>query len=102
MNEVECATSANATMGSFVIVSPAKTFFGQPDPHVAKNLGVFGEAENINAVENECRRLRGARFVSVAKASACVGFTDASANNIRFLIVPAGEIYALRVNMKRD
>jgi hypothetical protein len=100
--EVECAASSAGAIGRIIPVTPAINFFGQPEPRVSKNLGVFGEAANVNAVENECRSLRGVRFVSIDRASACVGFSDSSANNIRFLIIPAGEIYAVRVNMKRD
>ncbi|NBW80446.1 hypothetical protein EBR21_01710 [bacterium] len=100
--EIECASSPSGAISGIVAVTPSTNFFGQPDPNVSKNLGVFGEASNVNAVENECRRLRGVRFVSIDRAAACVGFADPSANNIRFLIIPAGEIFAVRVNMKRD
>lgn len=102
MDEFECANSPNAVLSSLVPVSPSRNFFGQPMDSVAKNLGVVGEEKSLYAVDNECRKLRGMRLVNVQNASACVGFTDATANKIRFLIIPVGEIHAIRVNMKRD
>lgn len=102
VQEVSCAGSPEGAVASLLPVARTRTFFGTDVEGVAKNLGVFGEGKSMKAVDDECRRLRGHRFVTIKDSTACVGYTDASAKNIRFLIVPTGEIYAVRVNMKRD
>jgi hypothetical protein len=99
---VDCAKSPNGAISSMLSVVPSGNMFGQRHTSLPKNLGVFGEGKSISAADNECRKMRGVRFVSVKDSSACVGFTDAKANNIRFLILPPGEIYAMRVNLTRD
>lgn len=98
----DCAKSPDGAISSMLSVVPSGNLFGQRHTSLAKNLGVFGEGKSLHAADNECRKLRGVRFVNVKDSSACVGFTDAKANNIRFLILPPGEIYAVRVNLTRD
>jgi hypothetical protein len=97
---LSCASSKNGTYKDLIQTTPERNLFGQPV--LAKNLGVFGEQTSGQAVENECRKLRGARFINVGGSSACVGYTDGSASKLKFLIIPNGEIYAIRVNMTRD
>lgn len=101
-NEINCAKAADGNITSVLGVSPSFNFFGQRHTTLPKNLGIFGETQNLHSADKECNSLRGVRFVNVQQASACVGFTDATANKIRFLIIPVGEIYAVRVNLKRD
>lgn len=98
----DCANSPEGAISSLLPVAPSGNIFGQRQNSLPKNLGVFGEGKNTSAADNECRKLRGVRFVNVKDASACVGFTDSKANNIRFLILPAGEIHVIRVNLTRD
>ncbi|MEN9809167.1 MAG: hypothetical protein RLZZ488_734 [Pseudomonadota bacterium] len=101
-NEIDCAKAADGNIASVLGVSPSVNFIGQKHNTLPKNLGVFGETQSLYSADKECNGMRGVRFVNVQQASACVGFTDASANKIRFLIIPVGEIYAVRVNLKRD
>lgn len=98
----ECVKSPTGGISSLVLVHGQKNFLNQDMNSVSKNLGVFGEKVDTHAVDNECKQLKGVRFVTIANASACVGFSDATNNKIRFLIVQPGEIYAIRVNMRRE
>lgn len=99
---IECANSADGNVTSVLGVSPSVNFFGQKQNTLPKNLGIFGETQSLHSADKECKSMRGVRFINVQQASDCVGFTDASANKIRFLAIPVGEIYALRVNLTRD
>jgi len=101
-NDMQCASKAEGAIQSHLIVNPSRNFFGQAQTSMPKNLGLVGEVKSLHAVDNECAKLRGVRFVTIRDSSACVGFTDSTANKIRFLILPPGEIYAIRVNMVRD
>ncbi|MEY3901448.1 MAG: hypothetical protein RL189_754 [Pseudomonadota bacterium] len=101
-NEIDCANATDRNITSVLGVSPSVNFFGQRHTTLPKNLGVFGETQSLHSADKECISMRGVRFVNVQQASACVGFSDSSANKIRFLIIPVGEIYAVRVNLKRD
>lgn len=101
-DDVKCATSADGAIQSLLVVSPSRNFLGQDQTSMPKNLGLVGESRSLYAVDNECAKLRGVRFVNIRDSSACIGFTDSKANRIRFLILPPGEIYAIRVNMVRD
>lgn len=101
-NGIDCVKSADGNLSRVLAVYPSVNFFGQKHNNLAKNLGVFGESQSPQSADKECHSLRGVRFINVQQASACVGFTDSSANKIRFVIIPTGEIYAVRVNMTRN
>jgi hypothetical protein len=101
-DELECVQSADGVMSNILPVGPSRNFIGQPLDTLPKNLGVFGEKKDLHAADKECRNLRGVRFINVQQSAACVGFSDASANRIRFLILPVSEIHVVRVNLVRD
>ena len=98
----QCVASENGFVDAMTPVSQSSNFVGQPDPRLAKNLGFAGEGVSSTAAENECKKLLGLRFIYVNKSSACVGFRDGSANRIRFITVPPGAIYSVRVDFERD
>jgi hypothetical protein len=98
----QCMASENGFIEAMTPVSRSSNFVGQPDPRLAKNIGFAGEGVSSTAAENECKKLLGLRFINVNKSSACVGFRDGSANRIRFIAVPPGAIYAVRVDFERD
>lgn len=101
-NDIDCANAVDGNISSVLGVTPSFNFLGQRQTTLPKNLGVFGEAPSLHFTDKECNSMRGVRFIVVQQASACVGFTDATANKIRFLIIPVGEIHAVRVNLTRD
>lgn len=98
----QCMASENGFIDTMIPVSQASNFIGQPDPRLAKNVGFAGEGVSSTSAENECKKLRGIRFINVNNSSACVGFSDGSANRVRFITVPPGAIYAVRVDFERD
>ncbi len=98
----QCMASENGFIDVMTPASQSSNFVGQPDPRLAKNLGFAGEGVSSTAAENECKKLLGLRFINVNKSSACVGFRDGSANRIRFITVPPGAIYSVRVDFERD
>ncbi|NBX18279.1 MAG: hypothetical protein EBR09_13025 [Proteobacteria bacterium] len=102
LDDVQCARSADGAIASLLAVNPSRNFIGNLQESLPKNLGVFGEVKSLQAADNECRKMRGFRYINVQQSSACVGFTDASANRVRFLILPPAEIYVVRVDMVRD
>lgn len=101
-DSINCAKSSGRGLATAIPVNHSRDFFGRKLSSLPKNLGVFGEKKSVTAADSECRTLRGVRFINVKDAAACVGFTDGSANQLRFLIVPPGEIFAMRVDMQRE
>ncbi|MBM3382743.1 MAG: hypothetical protein FJY29_09920 [Betaproteobacteria bacterium] len=97
-----CTASESGFTETLVPVNRALNFLGQPDPRLDKNLGFAGEGISTTAAEKECRTLRGVRFITINNSAGCVGFRDALANKIRFIVVPAGEVHAVRVDFERD
>ena len=72
---------------------------------VPRNLGLDG---NVNSLLNECSSLRGLRFITQkldmqfrSGSTGCIGFADASANQLTMLLVPMGEIHAVRLDFRR-
>lgn len=97
-----CMASESGFTETIVPVNRASNFLGQPDPRLDKNLGFAGEGISTSAAEKECRTLRGVRFITVNNSAGCIGFRDSLANKIRFIVVPAGEVHAVRVDFERD
>ena len=97
-----CVSSKDGFMEAIMPVSRASHFFGQPVARIDRNLGFVGEGVSSSAADQECHSLRGVRFVSMNKSVSCVGFRDSKANQLRFIVVPAGTIYAVRIDFERD
>jgi hypothetical protein len=102
IDDVQCAQSADGAIASLLAVNPSRNFIGNLQESLPKNLGVFGEVKSLQAADTECRKMRGFRYVNVQQSSACVGFTDASANHVRFLILPPAEIFVVSVDLVRE
>ena len=96
-----CVNSENGFIETIVPVARSNNFFGQSSPYLNKNLGFLGEGTSSTAAENECKRLRGVRFVKINGSSACVGFKDALAKQIRVITTPTSSVYAVRVDFER-
>ncbi|NBO38608.1 hypothetical protein EBU99_08495 [bacterium] len=101
-DDVRCANSKDGNVESFVLSSPSRNFLGGEMNELAKNLGFVGEASDLKAADRVCRNLRGVRYVNIKDASSCVGFLNSAATQIRFVIIPIGEIHAVQIDMQRD
>lgn len=97
-----CMVSDDGFIDTVVPVSRASYFFGQPHARIDRNLGFVGEATSSTAADNECRRLRGVRYINMNRSTSCIGFRDAKANQIRFIGVPLGAVHAIRVDFERQ
>lgn len=97
---LQCA--AEPVRRKSLVVLPHHDWLGRPAKGLDKNLGVFGEGGR--SADAECRSLRGWRIVQFpeSKTVACVGFSDGSADRLRMLIQPAGEIYVSRADYVRN
>ncbi|MBM3380815.1 MAG: hypothetical protein FJY29_00010 [Betaproteobacteria bacterium] len=72
---------------------------------VPRNLGVDGKPQSLL---ESCSRLRGHRFIRHHTAfnarlgsTGCIGFADSAATRLSMLLVPMGEIHAVRIDFKR-
>ncbi|NBX18764.1 MAG: hypothetical protein EBR09_15530 [Proteobacteria bacterium] len=72
---------------------------------IPRNLGIHGVEKPVSEL---CSELRGSRYVRQetsflrnAGSTGCIGFTDAGAQKMAMIVVPDGELYALRINFKR-
>jgi hypothetical protein len=72
---------------------------------VPRNMGVDGKAQSLL---ESCSQLRGYRFIknhtafnSMIGSTGCIGFADSSASRLSLLLVPMGEIHAVRIDFKR-
>lgn len=100
-SDVECSNNPTKLVAGSISTYRASNFFGGSDPKLWKNLGVMGEEKNIGTSEKECLGMRGVRYMSVGTGRACIGFTDSSANNLKMILVRAGDIYAQRILLRR-
>ncbi len=98
--DVDCATMDKLSSDKMVAYE-SKSFFGAPETHLWANVGVMGETKDIHIAERECSAMRGVRYVLINGARACVGYTDAKAQNLKMLMVRPSEIYAQRLLFKR-
>jgi hypothetical protein len=72
---------------------------------VPRNLGIHGVERSLSDL---CSELRGSRFIRQetgflrnSGSTGCVGFADAAAQKLSMIVVPDGEIYALRIAFRR-
>ena len=96
-----CAHSKNGYIETVILLNRSSDFFGKPRQTLDKNIGFAGQTPSLYAAEKECRMLRGVRFVSIQNSSACVGFSDPYAKKLRFIIIPAGKIRAVKVDFEK-
>ncbi|NBW81963.1 hypothetical protein EBR21_09435 [bacterium] len=90
--------------GKTVNSSQSLVFYPASENAVGSNLGV---KDNPTPVKVQCNELRGKRYVSrliaagQGGADGCVGFTDPGANKLALILLPRGEVHALRIDFKR-
>jgi len=96
-----CAQSKNGYIETIIPLNRASNFFGHPRQTLDKNIGFAGQVPSLYAAEKECRMLQGVRFVSIQNSSACVGFSDPYAKKLRFIIIPAGKIRAVKADFEK-
>lgn len=101
-NIVELFTCTSTQVSRSMPVFQRRGFFGGPDPHLNANLGVYGEAREPRAAEEECRTMWGVRWLAFGSGgAACAGFADAEARTLKLLVQRPGEIYVQRLVLRR-
>ncbi|MEY4064315.1 MAG: hypothetical protein RIR26_523 [Pseudomonadota bacterium] len=100
-DDLQCVSSENGLLKNMVPSIPMRNFFGTEFRGFSKNLGFVGEEKSMTAADNECRKLRGWRYVNIAGAETCIGFRDALANKIRLIVIRPGDIHPIRIDLDR-
>lgn len=94
----------NCDMGKQVETHERLNFYSMREAALPRNLGLDGKLDSL--VKN-CSKLRGHRYINYSGlnprlgASGCIGFADAEANKLSLLLVPRGEVHAIRVDFRR-
>lgn len=94
----------NCDLGKQVQAHERLNIFAIREANLPRNLGLDGK---IDSLVNTCSKLRGHRFINQTAlnprsgASGCIGFADAEANKLSLLLVPRGEVHAIRVDFRR-
>lgn len=96
-----CVRSQTGFIETIIPLARATDFFGHARRSLDRNIGYAGMSPSLHAAENDCKSLRGVRFVSIQNSSACVGFSDAYAKRLKFIIIPTGKIRAVRVDFEK-
>jgi hypothetical protein len=90
--------------GKGVNSSQSIVFYPTSENSIGHNLGI---KNNPKPLKVQCNELRGKRYVSrktnavKGGAEGCVGFTNSGASKLALILLPTGEVHALRIDFKR-
>jgi len=94
----------NCDLGKQVETHERLNIYSIGEAALPRNLGLDGK---VDSLVKTCSKLRGHRYINQTAlnprlgASGCIGFADAEANKLSLLLVPRGEVHAVRVDFRR-